>query len=248
MMRSVSNPRSRWRLDVRTIASGGESLGPELLNWGRQTFGVTINEFYGQTECNMVISSCARIVPPRPGRIGRAVPGHQVSIIDSAGVVAPAGTAGQIAIRRPDPVIFLRYWRNEAATGDKFADDWLLTGDVGAADADGYIRFIARDDDVITSAGYRIGPGEVEDCLLGHPAVRLAAVVGVPDPLRTQIVKAFIVLRDGVAPDSSLVDELQNYVKSRLSAHEYPRQIAFVSSLPMTATGKIIRRELRDSE
>jgi acetyl-CoA synthetase len=247
MMRSVLNPRARWRLDVRTIASGGESLGPELLNWGRQTFGVTINEFYGQTECNMVISSCARIVPPRPGRIGKAVPGHEVSIVDSAGHTVPAGTAGHIAVRRPDPVMFLRYWNNDAATVDKFVDSWLLTGDIGDKDADGYIRFIGRDDDVITSAGYRIGPGEVEDCLLGHPAVRLAAVVGVPDPLRTEIVKAFIILQNDFAPDSSLVDELQNYVRSRLSAHEYPRQIEFVSSLPMTATGKIIRRELRAS-
>jgi acetyl-CoA synthetase len=245
MMRSVPNPRARWRVNVRTIASGGESLGPELLGWGRETFGVTINEFYGQTECNMTISSCGRIMRARPGRIGKAVPGHKVAIVDSTGTVVPAGTIGNIAVRRPDPVMFLRYWNNDVATTDKFVGNWLLTGDIGDSDADGYIRFIGRDDDVITSAGYRIGPGEIEDCLLGHPAVRLAAVVGVPDPLRTQVVKAFIVLRDNLAASEVLVSELQDHVRSRLSAHEYPRQIEFVPSLPMTATGKIIRRELR---
>ncbi len=245
MMRSVANPRARWRLDMRSIASGGESLGRELLDWGRRTFGLTINEFYGQTECNMVVSSCGAITNTRPGRIGRAVPGHRVAIVDSTGCVVPAGTAGNIAVERPDPVMFLRYWNNEVATARKFIGDWLLTGDQGESDADGYIRFIGRDDDIITSGGYRIGPGEVEDCLLGHPAVRLAAVIGVPDPLRTELVKAFIVLRDEADANEALVRELQNYVKSRLSAHEYPRQIEFVSSLPVTATGKIIRRQLR---
>jgi acetyl-CoA synthetase len=245
MMRSVPNPRARWRMDMRSIASGGESLGAELLNWGRETFGLTINEFYGQTECNMVISSCGRITRARPGRIGRAVPGHRVEIVDAAGNVLPAGVAGNIAVEGPDPVMFLRYWNNDAATAAKFVGRWLLTGDLGECDAEGHIRFIGRDDDVITSGGYRIGPGEVEDCLLGHPAVRLAAVIGVPDPLRTEIVKAFVVLNDDVEAGDTLVSELQTYVKTRLSAHEYPRQIEFVPSLPMTATGKIIRRELR---
>jgi acetyl-CoA synthetase len=245
MMRSVPNPRARWRLDMRSIASGGESLGRELLNWGRRTFGLTINEFYGQTECNMVVSSCGRIMRARPGRMGRAVPGHRVAIVDAEGCVVPAGVAGNIAVERPDPVMFLRYWNNEAATAGKFVGNWLLTGDLGESDAEGQIRFISRDDDIITSGGYRIGPGEVEDCLLGHPSVRLAAVIGVADPLRTEIVKAFIVLHDGIGASELLVSELQNHVKSRLSAHEYPRQIEFVPSLPMTATGKIIRRELR---
>jgi len=248
MMRTVANPRARWRLDMRSIASGGESLGRELLHWGRQTFGLTINEFYGQTECNMVISSCGRITGARPGRIGRAVPGHRVVIVDAAGGIVPTGVAGHIAVQRPDPVMFLRYWNNETATAAKYVGDWLLTGDLGESDADGYIRFIGRDDDIITSGGYRIGPGEVEDCLLGHPAVRLAAVIGVPDALRTEIVKAFIVVHDGVDANAALVSELQNHVKTRLSAHEYPRQIAFVPSLPMTATGKIIRRELRGKD
>jgi acetyl-CoA synthetase len=248
MMRAVINPRARWRLNMRSIASGGESLGRELLDWGRQTFGLTINEFYGQTECNMVISSCGAIGAARPGRIGKAVPGHRVVIVNDAGSIAPSGVAGNIAVKRPDPVMFLRYWNNDTATAAKFVGDWLLTGDNGESDADGYIRFIGRDDDIITSGGYRIGPGEVEDCLLGHPSVRLAAVVGIPDPLRTEIVKAFIVLHDDVIGSEQLVSDLQSHVKSRLSAHEYPRQVEFVASLPMTATGKIIRRLLRDKE
>ncbi len=245
MMRSVPNPRARWRLDMRTIASGGESLGRELLDWGRRTFGLMINEFYGQTECNMVVSSCGRLMPARAGRMGKAVPGHRVAIVDAEGCVAPAGVSGNIAVEHPDPVMFLRYWNNEAATAGKFVGNWLLTGDLGEIDADGYIRFIGRDDDVITSSGYRIGPAEVEDCLLSHPSVRIAAVIGIPDQLRTEIVKAFIILHDGIDASETLVIELQNHVKSRLSAHEYPRQIEFVESLPMTATGKIIRRELR---
>jgi acetyl-CoA synthetase len=248
MMRSVVNPRARWRLDMRSIASGGESLGRELISWGRQTFGLTINEFYGQTECNMVISSCERIMSERPGRLGKAVPGHRVAIVDAAGREVPAGIVGNIAVQRPDPVMFLRYWNNKEATAQKFVADWLLTGDQGESDTDGYIRFVGRDDDVITSGGYRIGPGEVEDCLLSHPAVRLAAVVGVPDQQRTEVVKAFIVLHDNSDASELLVRDLQDHVKSRLSAHEYPRQVEFVSSLPLTASGKIIRRQLRSKD
>jgi acetyl-CoA synthetase len=245
MMRSVANPKDRWRLDMRSIASGGETLGRELLDWGRETFGLTINEFYGQTECNVVVSSCAQIGCTRPGRIGKAVPGHRVSIVDPDGCIAPAGVTGNIAIERPDPVMFLGYWNNPTDTARKFIGDWLVTGDVGEMDTDGYIRFVGRDDDLITSGGYRIGPGEIEDCLIGHPSVRLAAVIGVPDPLRTEIVKAFVVLNDEADASEALATELQSYVKARLSAHEYPRIVKFVLSLPMTATGKIIRRELR---
>jgi acetyl-CoA synthetase len=245
MMRTVANPKSRWQFDMRSIASGGESLGRELLGWGRDTFGLTINEFYGQTECNMVVSSCASAGVAKPGHIGKAVPGHRVEIIDMAGRIVPPGVAGNIAVQRPDPVMFLRYWNNDAATAAKFVNDWMLTGDIGESDAEGYIRFVGRDDDVITSGGYRIGPGEVEDCLIGHPAVRLAAVIGIPDDIRTEIVKAFVVLQEGIQGNEVLVQELQSHVKSRLAAHEYPRQIEFVESLPMTATGKIIRRLLR---
>ncbi|MBB3265696.1 acetyl-CoA synthetase [Azospirillum sp. OGB3] len=245
MMRAVKDPQTRWNYSMRSVASGGETLGAELLDWGRQTFGLTINEFYGQTECNMIVSSCATVMPPKPGVMGRPAPGHDVAVIDGDGKRLPPGEIGLIAVRRPDPVMFLQYWNNPEATAAKFIGDWLVTGDQGELDADGYIRFVGRDDDVITSAGYRIGPGEIEDCLIGHPAVRMAAVVGVPDPLRTEIVKAFIVLQDGVRPSDELAAEIQAHVKTRLAAHEYPRAVEFVDSLPMTTTGKIIRRELR---
>ncbi|MBA4096684.1 MAG: AMP-dependent synthetase [Rhodospirillum sp.] len=243
MMRAAPEPAKR--LAMRSIASGGETLGAELIEWGRRVFGLTINEFYGQTECNMIVSSCARIMPARPGIMGRAVPGHRLAIVDDAGAVVPAGTLGNIAVKRPDPVMFLEYWRNPAATAAKFAGDWLLTGDTGVMDAEGWIKFVGRDDDVITSAGYRIGPGEIEDCLLGHPAVRVAGVVGKPDPERTELVKAYIVLKEGYAASEALAREIQAHVKTRLAAHEYPREVEFVSELPMTTTGKIIRRTLR---
>jgi len=245
MMRGIENPRTRWDYDLRSIGSGGETLGEGLLDWGRETFGLTINEFYGQTECNLVVAACAGLMPVKPGSMGRAVPGHQVAIVDDAGTPLPDGEHGNIAVKRPDPVMFLEYWNNPEATSKKFAGDWLLTGDTGTRDVDGYFRFAGRDDDVITSGGYRIGPGEVEDCLLKHPAVAMAAVIGVPDPVRTERVKAFVVLREGRTPSEALAAELQAHVKARLAAHEYPREVEFIAALPMTATGKIIRRELR---
>lgn len=245
MLRGVEEPRRRFRLNLRTVAAAGETLGAETLAWGREALGLTINEAYGQTECNLVLASCAAIGVSRPGFIGKAVPGHEVAVVRPDGSPCAAGEEGQIAVRRPDPVMFLGYWRNPQATAAKFVGDWMLTGDQALADSDGYVRFVGRDDDVITSAGYRIGPGEIEDCLLKHPAVALAAVVGKPDALRTEIVKAFIVLRAGHAPSPALVDELQAFVRRRLSAHEYPREIAFRDELPLTTTGKIIRRLLR---
>jgi len=245
MMRQVPDPEKRWTLDMRSIASGGETLGAELIAWGQKTFGLTINEFYGQTECNMIVSSCASIMEARPGIMGRAVPGHDVNVVDLDGNILPEDTLGNIAVKSPDPVMFLGYWDNEQATRDKFAGDWLLTGDKGTRDADGWITFVGRDDDVITSSGYRIGPGEIEDCLLRHPAVALTGVVGKPDPQRTEIVKAFIVLKEGIEGTEDLAAEIAKFVKTQLAAHEYPREIAFVDTLPMTTTGKVIRRELR---
>jgi acetyl-CoA synthetase len=246
MLRAASGNTRPPGLNVRTIASGGESLGQELLQWGRDMFGVTINEFYGQTECNMVVSSCGALFPTQPGSIGRAAPGHRVAIVDDSGQLLGPDCIGNIAIEAPDPVMFLGYWENEAATREKFAGAFLLTGDLGTQDAEGAIRFVGRNDDVITSAGYRIGPGPIEDCLLKHPAVAMVAVVGVPDAQRTEIVKAFIVLKPQAVPSSELVSELQRFVSTRVAAHEYPRAIEFVDSLPTTATGKIIRRELRE--
>jgi acetyl-CoA synthetase len=245
MMRRVEAPAERWPHKVRTIASGGETLGAELLNWGRETFGVTINEFYGQTECNMIVSSCNAVMPARPGKMGRTVPGHALAVIDQAGREVPFGEEGMVAVRKPDPVMFLEYWNAPDATAGKFVGEWMVTGDRARCDGDGWLQFVGRDDDVITSSGYRIGPGEIEDTLITHPAIAMAGVVGKPDPERTEIVKAFVVLADGHAPSDALASEIQDYVKQRLAAHEYPREIAFVEALPLTTTGKIIRRELR---
>ncbi|CAB3709505.1 acyl-CoA synthetase [Achromobacter pestifer] len=246
MMRGAAYPDAAGPLALRSVASGGESLGAELIDWGRRVLGVTINEFYGQTECNMLVSSCSSLFDPKIGSIGRAAPGHRVAIVDERGEEVADGQEGNIGVLRPDPVMFLGYWNNPQATAEKFVGDYLLTGDLGVRDEQGFIRFVGRNDDVITSAGYRIGPAPIEDCLIGHPAVRMAAVVGVPDEQRTEIVMAYVVLNDGFDGDDALVKALQAHVRTRLAAHEYPRAIRFVTSLPTTATGKIIRRELRD--
>jgi len=243
MLRSVPRPNANVRL--RSVGSGGEALGAETYEWGKSTLGITINEFYGQTECNLVLASCAAIDVSRPGAIGKPVPGHRVAVIRPDGSRCAAGELGQIAIERPDPVMFLQYWGKPDATREKFIGEWMTTGDQGVTDADGYIAFVGRDDDVITSSGYRIGPTEIEDCLIRHPAVALAAVVGKPDALRTEIVKAFIVLKSGHPPSEALAVDIQGFVKTRLSAHEYPREVAFIDEMPMTTTGKVIRRLLR---
>ena len=246
MLRTVDNPRGRYDLALRTIGSGGEALGAETFAWGREALGLTINEFYGQTECNLVLASCAAIGVTKGGAIGKPVPGHAVGIVREDGTRCEPEELGQIGVMRPDPVMFLSYWNKPDATRAKFVGDWMMTGDQGFLDEDGYVHFVGRDDDLITSAGYRIGPAEIEDCLIRHPAVALAGAVGKPDPVRTQIVKAFVVLKEDYAPSDDLAREIQSFVRARLSAHEYPREIAFRSNLPLTATGKIIRRLLRE--
>ena len=247
LLRTVQKPGRKWKLNLRSLASGGESLGVELQQWSREHLGVTINEFYGQTECNMTVSSCSSLFDTRPGAIGKAAPGHDVAIIDDSGNRVAAGEQGRIAVKSPDPVMFLRYWNNPEATDAKFIGDWLVTGDMGEMDDNNFVTFVGRDDDVITSAGYRIGPGPIEDCLLSHPAVGMVAVVGKPDARRTEIVKAFVVLRDGFEATERLTRALQDHVREKLSAHEYPREIAYVDALPQTTTGKIIRRALRET-
>ena len=246
MMRAVPNPQGRYDFKLRTMGSGGELLGIEALEWGKSAFGLTINEFYGQTECNLVIGSCAQLGLIKVGTIGKPVPGHTVAVIDRDGNVLKAGEIGQIAVKRPDPVMFLEYWGRPEATRDKFVGDWLMTGDQGVVDEDGYITFVGRDDDVITSSGFRIRPGEIEDCLLKHPAVALAAVIGKPDAVRGEIVKAFIVLKESQAASGDLAKDIQGFVRTRLAAHEYPREVAFIGEMPMTTTGKVIRRLLRE--
>ncbi len=246
MMKSVTGIGKRFKLDLRAVCSAGEALGRETYDWAKAELGLTVNEFYGQTECNLVLGSCGAIGISRPGAIGLPVPGHRVAIIDGEGRRVKPGTPGQIAVARPDPVMFLEYWRNEEASAKKFIGDWMTTGDQGIEDEDGYVHFFGRDDDVITSAGFRIGPGEIEDCLTGHPAVALAAAVGKPDALRTEIVKAYVVLKDGFAGSPELAEEIRLWVRERLSAHEYPREVEFVDSMPLTTTGKVIRRIFRD--
>ncbi|WP_373636910.1 AMP-binding protein [Yoonia sp. BS5-3] len=235
---------------MRSVASGGETLGKELIAWGQKVFGTTINEFYGQTECNMIVSSCAALEPAEPGVMGFAVPGHIVEIMDDTGRICQTDEEGNIAVRGPDPVMFLRYWNQPGATAKKFitsgGHDWLLTGDKGAKTTSGRIRFIGRDDDIISSGGYRIGPAEIEDCLLTHPAVQLAGVVGQPDPIRGSIVAAFIQLAAGFVGSDQLAKDIAGHVKARLAAYEYPRVIRFIDDMPMTTTGKIIRANLRD--
>lgn len=237
-------------IPMRSVASGGETLGKELITWGEQVFGTTINEFYGQTECNMIVSSCAALEPAEPGVMGFAVPGHIVDVVDEdAQRVCETSEEGSIAVRTPDPVMFLEYWNKPDATAAKFITvgdhKWLLTGDKGCKTQSGRIRFIGRDDDIISSGGYRIGPAEIEDCLLTHPAVQLAGVVGKPDPIRGSIVAAYIQLAEGVAACDALADEIAAHVKTRLAAYEFPRAVRFITNMPMTTTGKIIRANLR---
>jgi acetyl-CoA synthetase len=246
MMRADCAGVTKEKLSLRTIFSGGEAVGTQLQDWAQETMGLHINEVYGQTECNLVLESCGELGVLKNGAIGKPVPGAVVAIVDDQGVELATGQSGNIAVKRPHPVMFLKYWGNDQATADKYVGDWLMTGDQGFVDDEGYFHFVGRDDDVITSSGYRIGPGEIEDCLLGHPAVKLVAVVGKPDLLRTEIVVAHIVVADGFEASTELASEIQDYVKTRLAAHEYPRQVVFKSALPLTTTGKIIRRLLRN--
>lgn len=248
LMRQVKDPRSRYQFKMRSIGSGGETLGEELLDWGREVMGLTINEFYGQTEVNLVVGNCAECMQNIPGSMGKAIPGHVVEVVDERGLPVSAGAVGEISIKRPDPVMFLEYWKNPEATHAKYVGDWCLTGDLAKKDEDGYFWFVGRKDDVITSAGYRIGPAEIEDCIMKHSAVGMVAVVGSPDEVRTEIVKAFVVLKAGVHAGAELEADIKRFVKVRLAAHEYPREIEFVNELPLTATGKIMRKDLKALE
>jgi acetyl-CoA synthetase len=231
---------------LRTILTGGEALGTEMLTWVKETFGIVPHEVYGQTECNLCIGSNNRLFNTLPGAMGKATPGFDVRIIDELGKELPRGMRGIIAVRQPNPVTMLRYWNNPKATEEKFRNGYLLTGDLGCQDEAGYFWYSSRQDDVITTAGYRVGPAEIEDTILKHPSVAMVGVVGVPDPIRTESIKAWIVLRKDVVASDELASEIRDFVKVRLAAHEYPRLIAFVDDLPLTATGKILRRQLKE--
>jgi acetyl-CoA synthetase len=230
MMRRADGPA----VSLRTLGSGGETVGEETAAWCRERFGVRLNEFYGQTEANLLIGNCAAW-PERPGWMGRAYPGHELRLAD-----------GEITVRvEGDPVVFLGYWRNEAATAAKVRDGWLHTGDLAEVDDERTYRSIGRVDDLISSGGYRIGPGEIEECLIRHPAVSIAAAIGTPDDVRGEVVKAFVVTVPGMRESPELATELQQHVRTRLAPYEVPREIEFVDELPLTVTGKIRRGELR---
>jgi acetyl-CoA synthetase len=222
------------RLALRTVASGGETVGAATAAWCEERLGARLNEFYGQTEANLLIGNCAAW-PAHPGSMGRAYPGHVLRVRD-----------GEVELRvEGDPVAFLGYWRNPTATAEKVRDGWLATGDRATVDDEGYFRFLGRTDDVISSAGHRIGPGEIEDCLVRHPAVALAAVIGVPDDVRGEAIKAYVVPAPGALPSEELATELRALVRERLAAYEVPREIEFAADLPLTVSGKIRRNELR---
>jgi acetyl-CoA synthetase len=249
MMKAVPEPKKKYDLNLRSIMSAGESVGATVIEWAREQLGVTINEMFGQTEINYVVGNCQAAWPVKPGSIGRPYPGHRVAIIDDQGSEVPRGELGEIAVKKEnDPVFFLEYWKNEKATREKFIGDWGCTGDQGRMDEDGYLWYQGRSDDLIKSAGYRIGPAEIESCLVKHPAVANAAVIGKPDETRGAIVKAFIVLQPGRTASQSLIDEIQQHVRGRLAPYEYPREIEFIDALPMTTTGKVQRKELRKRE
>ena len=268
MMKAVPQPRQRFRLHLRAVMSAGEAVGDTVFHWCRQSLGVTVNEMFGQTEINYVVGNCSSYVdargrrrpawPARPGSMGRAYPGHRVAVIDDQGHECPRGTPGDVAVHRldlhgqADPVFFLGYWRNDAATAAKFTGDasssWCRTGDTAVMDEAGYLWYQGRSDDVFKVAGYRIGPSEVENCLVKHPAVANAAVVPKPDADRGAVVKAYVVLAPGHHGDARLVKALQQHVRSLLAPYEYPKEIEFIDSLPMTTTGKVQRRVLRLQE
>ncbi|HEX7054897.1 MAG TPA: AMP-binding protein [Burkholderiales bacterium] len=253
MMKAVPQPSRKYALELRSIMSAGESVGVTLIEWAKEELGVTINEMFGQTEINYVVGNCQSAWPVKPGSIGRPYPGHRVAVIDERGNELPPGELGEVAIHRKwrdqdDPVFFLEYWKNPQATRDKFVGDWGCTGDQAKVDEDGYFWYQGRSDDVIKSAGYRIGPAEIESCLVKHPAVANAAVIGKPDETRGAVVKAFIVLQAGYVGDDKLSADIQAHVRGRLAPYEYPREIEFIDALPMTTTGKVQRKELRALE
>lgn len=248
-MAAVKAPRESWpNLALRAIGTGGEPLPGAVLDWADRALNVPINEFYGLTEVNHLIGNCRALYPIKAGSMGRAYPGHVIAVIDEAGNPLPDGEDGEIAARNTDPTLFLGYWNMPERTAAMMVGDWVRTGDFGYRDADGYFWYRGRNDDLIKSAGYRIGPAEIEDALVRHEAVAEAAVIGSPDPDRGQIVKAFVRLAAGRAGDASLVSELQDHVKKSLAFYKYPREIEFVDEFQQTSTGKIDRKYLRKME
>jgi acetyl-CoA synthetase len=268
MMKACPEPQRHYRLELRAIMSAGEAVGDAVFNWCRQALGVTVNEMFGQTEINYIVGNCTFSLdergqpqpgwPAKAGSMGRGYPGHRVAVIDDQGNECPRGTPGDVAVHRldvhgqPDPVFFLGYWKRDKATREKYtgdpSDSWCRTGDMAIMDEDGYLWYQGRSDDMFKAAGYRIGPSEIENCLVKHPSVANAAVVPKPDPERGAVVKAYIVLAAGVQASDGLIAELQRHVRGKLAPYEYPKDIEFIDALPMTTTGKVQRRVLRLQE
>ena len=264
MMKAYPQPRLHFKLHLRAIMSAGESVGDTVFAYCRDQLRVVVNEMFGQTEVNYIVGNCAMNDqrqagsavgwPAKPGSMGRAYPGHWVDVIDEQGRPLPDQVPGVVALRRynqqgqKDPIFFLGYWNNPQATAERYIGDWFCTGDIAVRDSDGYFWYQGRADDVFKSAGYRIGPSEIENCLVKHPAVANAAVVPKPDPERGSLVKAYVVLSSGWVGSHALVQDLQAHVRQYLAAYEYPKEIEFIDALPMTTTGKVQRRVLRLQE
>ena len=254
MMKAFPKPRDAFDINLRSIMSAGEAVGTTVFEWAREALGVTINEMFGQTEMNYIVGNSQSQWPAKPGSMGRPYPGHRIAIIDDDGRERPRGEAGEVAIhhRAPDgaldPVFFLEYFANPDGTRAKFTGEWCRTGDVAVADDDGYLWYQGRADDMFKAAGYRIGPSEIENCLVKHPAVANAAVVPSPDETRGNVVKAFIVLAPGHAASPELEADIAQHVRKHLAPYEYPKEIEFIDALPMTTTGKVQRKVLRDRE
>ena len=257
MMKAVPQPREKYDLALRSIMSAGETVGETVCHWVQEALGVTVNEMYGQTEINYIVGNCAAVTAPKAGAMGRGYPGHDLAVLDDEGQPVAPGEMGEVCVRRScngemDPVFMLGYWNNPQATAEKFfgggiddAQAWGRTGDLARQDGDGLLWYQGRSDDMFKSAGYRIGPGEIENCLVRHAAVANAAVIGVPDETRGTLVKAFIVLQPDVRPSAELEAALQDHVRRNLAPYEVPKLIEFIDALPMTTTGKVQRRLLR---
>jgi acetyl-CoA synthetase len=248
LMRQISRPREKYRLALRCIFVTAGSPSAALANWMEEELRVAFNVGYGQTEANTVIGTCTELERPQPGALGKGYPGHDVAILGEDGTELKSGEAGVIALAQGDPVLMKEYWKDRGAMAGKFVGRWMLTGDCGTMDDDGNVYFLGRADDVIKSSGYRIGPDEVEAALMEHPAVASCAVIGAPDPGRGQVVKALVKLHPGHAPSPEIATQLKEHVRARVGGHAYPRQVEFVDDFPMTATGKIKRKELRERE
>lgn len=244
----TQDPHAEYDLSLRVICTGGEALAAETLNWAEQNLRVVCNEFYGMTEVNHLIGNCAALFVRKPGSMGRAYPGHTVLLVDADGEEVAAGEPGEVVTLQTSPTRYLGYLNNPEKEAEMLHGPYMRTHDLAVCDADGYFWYKGRSDDLIKSSGFRIGPAEIEECLLAHPSVAEVAVVGKPDADRGSIVKAFVKVRAGVAEDDDLKVALRDHVKTRLAGYKAPREVAFVEGFEMTSSGKINRRVLRDAE